>query len=84
MYACPGIQGLPLVPVSFLCFLIRGIFGDGLRGGVTLLEHEEVGDPVCTHQEFLQGSGGVHRVFDAWLAEVKEVDGGLHSCGLEL
>ena len=87
MNARSGIQGGPLMPVAFVCFLVWGIYGGGLRGVVALkglfLESEEVGDPVCTlcHREFLEGGGGVLGVCDGWVVEVEEVDGGLRGRG---
>ena len=71
------------MPVAFVGFLVRGIYGGGFQGVVALkallLESEEVGDPVCTlyHREFLEGSGGVLGVCDGRVVGVEDVDGGL-------
>ena len=78
MNARPGIQGVPLMPVAFVCFLALGIYGGGLRLVLALkglvLESEEVGDPICTlhHGESLEGGGGVLGVCDGWVVEVEE------------
>ena len=56
----PGIQGGLLVPVAFVCFLVRGIHGGGFEGVVALKalipEREEVGYPVRTlcHRDLLE------------------------------
>ena len=83
MDASLGIQGGPLVPVAFVCPLVQGIYGGGVRGVVALkallLEGEKVGNPVrppC-HPELLEGDGGVLGVFDGRVVEIEEVDGSL-------
>ena len=78
------------MPVAFVRFLVRGIYGGGFWGVVALwdlfLEGEEVGNPPrppC-HRELLEGGCGVLRVCDGRVVEVEEVDGGLGRGGPEL
>ena len=84
--ACPGIQGGPHIPGSFLCFLVPGTYGGWLWGFVALegllLKDEDVQNPGCTlhHREFLEGGRGVLGVCQGWVVEVQEVDGGLCGC----
>ena len=61
--ASSGIQEGPLVPVAFVCFPVRDIYGGGFWGVILmrafLLESEEVGDPVRTlcHLDFFEAVG---------------------------
>ena len=75
------------MPVAFVRFLVRGIYGGGFWGVVALwalfLEGEELGNPprpLC-HRELLQGGRGVLGVCDGRVVEVGEVDGGLGGGG---
>ena len=84
--ARPGIQGGPLVPVAFVCFLVWAIYGGGfwrvVALGALLLESEGLGNPVgpLCNWELLAGSKGVLGVCDGRVVEVQEVDCGLGGC----
>ena len=87
MDAGSGVQGGPLVPVAFVRFPVRGIYGGGFWEVVALLalflEGEEVGNPprpLC-HRELLEGGCGILGVCDGRVVEVGEVDGGLGGGG---
>ena len=75
VHARLGIQGGPLVPMAFLCPLVRGIYGGGFRMVIALKallpEDERVGNtvrPMC-HRELLEGGGGVLGVCDGQLVD---------------
>ena len=67
------------MPIAFVCFLVSGLHGAGLWGGVALeglfLEREEVWDPVLTfrHRELLEGGGGVLGVCHGWVVEARRL-----------
>ena len=78
------------MPVPFVRFPVRGIYGGGFWGVVALwalfLEGEELGNPprpLC-HRELLEGGRGVLGVCDGRVVEVEEVDGGLGGGGAAL
>ena len=75
------------MPVAFVRFLVRGIYGGGFWWVVALqalfLKGKEVGNPprpLC-HRELLEGDCGVLGVCDGRVVEVEEVDGGLGGGG---
>ena len=82
VHARPAIQGGPLLPVAYVCFLVRGIYRGAYKRVVALkalhLESEDLGDPVrpVCHREFLESGGVVLGVCDRWVVEVEEFDGG--------
>ena len=82
VHARPAIQGGPLLPVAFVCFLVRGIYRGAYKRVVALkallLESEDFGDPVrpVCHHQFLKGDGVVLGVCDGWVVEVEEFDSG--------
>ena len=82
-----GLQGGALLPVAFVHFLVRGIYGGGFWGVIALyalfLDGEGVGNPLrpLCHRELLEGGRGVPGVHDGRVVEVEEVDGGLDGGG---
>ena len=85
--ARPGIHWVPYVPVTFVCCLVRAVYGGGLWRVIALkalvLDTEEVGDPVrpLCHWELSEGGGVFLGLCDGRLVEVQEVDGGLGGRG---